>query len=84
MDSVQICFICLDAIYNGHILLYSSLKKKKKLQCDMQPFSTGKNRCRCTIKTQQHEDKAPFHLCLYCVSIDTNVYVSNGKASQKY
>ena len=30
MDSVQICFICLDAIYHGHILLYSSYKKKKK------------------------------------------------------
>ena len=30
MDSVQICFICLDAIYHGYILLYSSYKKKKK------------------------------------------------------
>ena len=30
MDSVQICFICLDAIYHGYILLYSSYKKGKK------------------------------------------------------
>lgn len=60
MDSVQICFICFDAIYCGFILLYSSYKKeKKKLQCDMKSFSTGKNRCRCTIKTQhrQHQDR---------------------------
>lgn len=39
MDLVQIRFICLDAIYYGYILLYSS----KKLQCDILLFPTGKS-----------------------------------------
>lgn len=49
MDSVQICFISLDAIYYGYILLYSSYKKKK-LQGDILLFSTGKNDADALLK----------------------------------
>lgn len=61
MDLVQICFICLDAIYYGYILLYSSYKKKKKnhyraTSCFL--FSTGKKRWRHTMKTQQRQQQA--------------------------
>lgn len=55
MDSVQIHFACLDAIYYGYILLYSS----KKLQGDILLFPTEKNYTAALLNLGRHQHAGP-------------------------
>ena len=70
MDSVQICFISLDAIYYGYILLYSSYKQKKtkKLQGDILLFSTGKNDADALLKQHRQQHARLHSTCAFTMS----------------